>query len=477
MIDDDFGLSPDVAKGLGDAAQDYHEERRRRGNGAAARRVTRSRWLSGDDLDGGFHNNYGDPPPRGEKFDRRREPPEPPPPEQEEPQRKITPTPFVWRDPRTIPRRRWLYGKHYIRQFVSVTVAPGGIGKTSLSLVEALSMATGRALLGVPVPERLRVWYWNGEDPKDEIDRRVAAIMLHFKIAPEEIEGWFFADSGRETSICIAGRMKDGVVFTPDAEAIKAGIIERKIDVFVVDPFVKTHGVPENDNGVIDRVARRFADIADETKCAVELLHHVRKPSNLGRAETTVDDGRGAGSLVNAARSARVLNVMTDQEAISANVSEGRRRYFRVDDGKENMSPPAEGANWFKLVSVPLDNDEDGGALGDWVGVATAWTMPGVFDGRALADLPKVQAAIDRGSWAKDSQAVDWAGKAVAAVLDINLADPAGKEHAKRLLAAWLKSGALKEGTRAHPQKRNSREQATIVVGNRVEGWPSEGAT
>jgi hypothetical protein len=38
--------------------------------------------------------------------------------------------------------------------------------------------------------KRLRVWYWNGEDPKEETERRIAAILLHFKIPPEEIEGW-----------------------------------------------------------------------------------------------------------------------------------------------------------------------------------------------------------------------------------------------------------------------------------------------
>ncbi len=39
-------------------------------------------------------------------------------------------TPFVFRDPRLIPRREWLYGTHYIRGFVSMTIAPGGVGKS-----------------------------------------------------------------------------------------------------------------------------------------------------------------------------------------------------------------------------------------------------------------------------------------------------------------------------------------------------------
>lgn len=194
-----------------------------------------------------------------------------------EPSRIITPTPFVYRAPSLIPRRQWLYGKHYVRQYVSATFAPGGLGKTSLVLVEAVVMASGRALLGVPVPKRLRVWYWNGEDPAEETERRVAAILLHFKISREEIEGWLYVDTGRKTPVCIARRQKNEVFFTPDAEALTQAIISSEIDVFILDPFVKTHSAPENDNGAIDGVARKFADIADKTNCAVELTHHVRK--------------------------------------------------------------------------------------------------------------------------------------------------------------------------------------------------------
>lgn len=58
------------------------------------------------------------------------------------------PTEFSWRDPSTIPPRPWLYGQHLIRKQVSVTVAPGGVGKSSLTICEALAMVSGRELLG-----------------------------------------------------------------------------------------------------------------------------------------------------------------------------------------------------------------------------------------------------------------------------------------------------------------------------------------
>ncbi|WP_254443799.1 AAA family ATPase [Ruegeria sp. HKCCA4008] len=56
------------------------------------------------------------------------------------------PKEFVWRDPSAIPPRPWLYGQHLIRKQVSVTVAPGGVGKSSLTICEGLAMASGRDL-------------------------------------------------------------------------------------------------------------------------------------------------------------------------------------------------------------------------------------------------------------------------------------------------------------------------------------------
>jgi RecA-family ATPase len=116
----------------------------------------------------------------------------------------IRATPFEWVDPSKIPPRRWIYGRHYIRQFVTETVAPGAYGKSTLAITEALSIVTGRPLLGVAPDERVNVWVWNGEDPREELQRRFAAACLHHVIDPSEIEGRLFVDTGRETKIILA---------------------------------------------------------------------------------------------------------------------------------------------------------------------------------------------------------------------------------------------------------------------------------
>jgi hypothetical protein len=157
---------------------------------------------------------------------------------------------------------------------------------------------------------------------------------------------------------------------------------------------------------------------------------------------------------------------MTAEETKTAGVKEkDRRLYFRSDLGKENMQPPAEAATWFKLVSVLLNNDDASGP-GDWIGVVTSWKLPGTFDGISTNDLPKVQAAIDEGTWAKNMQASNWVGYAVGKALDINVSDEAGKTRVQRMLKEWMKSGVLKEDTQFN--SRQGRDQVVIVVGERV---------
>lgn len=379
------------------------------------------------------------------------------------PRQPIRATPFNWRDPKTLPPRRWLYSRHYIRKYATATIAPGGLGKTSLALVEALAMVTGRPLLGAEPRQRLRVWYWNGEDPLEEVERRVMAACLHYGIEPHEIEGRLFLDSGREVPIIIARRMKDQTVIQePMVEEISDEIRARGIDVLILDPFVSCHDVPENDNGAIDKVTKTWGRIAGDTDCGIDLVHHVRKASN-GQSSYSVEDARGGSALIGAVRSARVLNVMSPEEAGNAGVpGEMRRRYFRVDDGKSNMQPPQDRAVWRHLETVGLGNGDDRDPE-DLIGVVTDWTMPGLFDTIDADALRKVQAAVRQGAWAENVQASNWIGRLVGQTLGLDHTDEADKGKIKRILKTWFGNGALK--TESRHDSRTGRDKMMVIVG------------
>jgi AAA domain len=355
---------------------------------------------------------------------------------------------WQWRDPRTIPTRRWLHGGQYIRKFCSSTIAPGGIGKSSLSLIDLVGMASGRNLLGgACAPRPLTVWYLNLEDPQEEIDRRISAILIHYQIDYEDIRGRLFVNS--EEELIIAEKTRDQtLICRPVVDALKSEISDLGIDVAIVDPFVSCHRVPEIDNGAIDTVAKTWAAIARETDSSIDLVHHVRKPSGT-QSEFSVNDARGASSLIGATRSNRVLNRMTKEEAEKAGIpAEERRFYFRVDKGeKDNMRPPLEKAEWFKLVGVSIGNGTEE-APADNVGVVTKWEMPSAFDGVTAADLLRVQQRITKSEWRSDQRSPAWAGNAVAEVLRIDPSDKKDRTRINRLLNTWIANGALKIAVR-----------------------------
>lgn len=151
---------------------------------------------------------------------------------------------YQWREPEQIAPRDWLYGNHLIREFVSATVAPGGVGKSQLVIAETLAMVSGKALLGVPT-EQLRVWYINLEDPFEEIERRIQATASHYGLTAEDFADRLFVTSGRDQPLVIA-EIEDGetVIRAPLVSALVDEIKDKYIDVVIIDPFVSCHKLP-----------------------------------------------------------------------------------------------------------------------------------------------------------------------------------------------------------------------------------------
>ncbi len=358
--------------------------------------------------------------------------------------RAIVATPYVWKDPSTIPLREWLYGRQFIRKFVSATVAPGGIGKSSLEIAEVLAMVSGKTLLGVAPDELLRVWFYNLEDPREEIERRVQAAAIQFNLTADDIGDRMYLDCGRDQPLVIAMTLRNNTVINrPVVDAIVAEIIARKIDVLIVDPFVSCHKVQENDNSAYDMIVKEWGRVADLGNCAIELVHHARKSSG-NDTEITVESSRGGKSLTDACRMVRTINPMTKDEATSAGV-ENHRFYFRTFGSKLNLAPPPDKSDWFKLVSVDLGNGPASmaGTGGDSVGVVTKWEWPDHLDGVTGRDFDAVAAVIRSGQWRESSQATAWVGHAVARAMKLDVNSKAHKAKIKTLLKVWLASGAL----------------------------------
>jgi hypothetical protein len=371
-------------------------------------------------------------------------------------------SPFRWRDPREIPRREFLYGFELRRGQVSAVVAPGAAGKTTFKIGRAICMALGRDLLGHRVwngPHRC--WLWNLEDEMEEVEKTVHAYLKLWDIDHHHLDGRLFidgVDSGgtRDLKLAVEDSRRGITVQRPVSDALIAALIDNQIDYLDIDPFVSSHGVDENSNMGIDAVTKEWVRIAQAAKCSISLSHHVRK-SNTG--ETTAQDARGAGAMVNAARSVLVFQRMTKEIAQEFRIPEcDRRRYFSVYDDKNNKAPPAAAAEWYEFAGVGLGNGDATGPE-DNIGAVQRWYPPDTFAGVTSYQLFKIQEIIDSNPERarKHSASNKWVGKIVAHVLDKNLDDPSEVIAIKRMVGTWISSGALRTVERLD-EKREPRE-------------------
>jgi len=278
----------------------------------------------------------------------------------------------------SIPLRPWVFGKLALRKKVTVLVAPGGAGKSTLTITMALSKASARNIMGIDPLGLGRVAMYNNEDDMDELKRRTAAIMQRHGISFEDITDPIYEDrtnifmqSGENNLFNIAKRSKDGKgIISDHADKLIAFLVQYKIDLVIIDPFAETHQAKENDNDEILRVAQMYRGVAQKANCAVLIVHHTRKPSNGSSSghSGNLDSMRGASSLGGAVRIALTFDSMSKEEAKTYGIPpEQCHRYAKLVFAKANMSKMDE-IFWFQweseTINATIDNFD-----GEQVGV------------------------------------------------------------------------------------------------------------
>ena len=370
------------------------------------------------------------------------------------------PTLYDMFDEASIEPRRWIYAHHYLRSFVSVLASAGGIGKTSLQIVEALAIVTGRPLLGEDVKERTNVWIVNLEDPLEEIQRRVLAAMRNYGIKPAEVRGRLFVNAGRDFSLKFGIQTREGVLpNTKLVEYLCAKIPEKQIGCVFIDPFVGAHNINENDNMAVNAIVAEIRRVADETKCAIGLVHHIRKGNG---EDASIDSVRGAGSLIGAARAARVINKVSEDDAMKLGVDMGKAKgIFRVDDGKANLAPPADKSTYRQMIGVKIDN-------GEWIGVCVPFDLPDEWKGMTDAVVNEMLRMIELGPRTEDGsqeyysirpQDKDrFAGRVITTFTFDDLSHMKNDGQAKRIIKTWHEKGLIEEFEYRSESQRKDRK-------------------
>jgi hypothetical protein len=352
------------------------------------------------------------------------------------------------------PPRGWLMALQFCRRFLSSLLAPGGVGKTALRMLQFIALATGRNLTGQHVFGRYRVLLLSFEDDRDELRRRMAAARIHHRIDRGELKGWLFyaVPRGMKLAEMQNGSRQIGML----EKWLRKKIAEMKPDIIGLDPFVKLHALEENDNGQMDFVCDLLTQLAMEFDIAVDVPHHTRKGTvTPGDAET----GRGASGVKDAGRLVCTLTVMSPEEAETFGIKEEQRpAYVRLDPAKVNIMPKAQHATWFRLVGVPLRNGTDEYPNGDEVQTVEPWAPPDTWANLSVAALNKALDEIDKGM--PNGQRYSSAGSAkerAAWRVAQNHCPDKTEPQCRKIIKTWLLNGVLYEEEYDDPIHRKPR--------------------
>ncbi|CAM5774427.1 hypothetical protein LMIY3S_04515 [Labrys miyagiensis] len=259
--------------------------------------------------------------------------------------------------PQVSRHRAWIHGMDCARGYVTLLVAPGGRGKSTLLLTMAMAIASGRNLLNSHIfGTGLRALFISAEDGREEVARRVYAAMTRHGLSGAELDGLCLIGAEGCGTALLTSVKGQAILNEPGWQWLEGAIGQAHPDVVFLDPLVTLMGgVSVNDNAAAGLLMGRLAKIAAAKSIAIVIAHHARKGADPASAEAAM----GAASLVNLARIALSIEVLGEDEARTIGIMPSDAwAYFRVVSTKANLSPANKEKRWFHLGSVELPNAE-----------------------------------------------------------------------------------------------------------------------
>ena len=298
------------------------------------------------------------------------------------------------------------------------------------------------------------------DDDRDELQRRIKAVLDYYGLNRAELKGWLFCATPRLARLA---QMKGNVrVVGPLEQQLRDAIKRRKPDLVSLDPFIKTHALEENDSGDMDFVCDLLAKFAIEFNIAVDSPHRVHK-GRLTPGDT--DSGRGSSGIRDAGRLIYTLTPMSEDEAKMHDIApEERWSYVRLDGAKVNIAARSTKPTWFRLIGVSIGNATPEYPAGDTIQVVEPWTPPETWGDLSSALLNQILNEIekglpDRNRYSNAASAKERAAWKVA----LRFAPHKTEAQAREIIKTWVEKGVLVTYPYNNPVTRHE------VIGLRVD--------
>jgi hypothetical protein len=263
-----------------------------------------------------------------------------------------SPSAARWRAPQPINSSEWTSARSspdvivedYLWADVAIQVAPGGTGKTTLNLVEAIHIVLGRTLWGAEIRRPGPVVILTAEDGREIMVARLRCIATDMGLSDAEIA----VVTSQVLISDVSGigfkltEVPDDVVLPSDrCDQIVEALRPLAPSLLIIDPAV-SFGVGESrvndaEQGLIDAGRR----LRNGLKCCVRFIHHTGK---FAAREKIVDQyaGRGGSALADGARMVHVLAPISAEEwfAETGQTLDDKDNALRVVRPKQSYGRP-----------------------------------------------------------------------------------------------------------------------------------------
>lgn len=196
-------------------------------------------------------------------------------------------------------------------------VAPGGTGKTTLAIYEAIHIILGRELWQRRVSKPGRILFLTAEDSRQIVTTRLNHICKTLELTPAEFEivadGFYIEDLSMIGARLVGTDPKSGAI---RATKLVSEIVDRYRDLALslvhLDPASLLGPGEQSGNDGMSELMRAARRIAGETRAACQIVHHVAQAV----ARNGIQDqyaGRGGTAFADNSRGQRQLVRIKDR--------------------------------------------------------------------------------------------------------------------------------------------------------------------
>lgn len=214
---------------------------------------------------------------------------------------------------------------------VGIVAAPAGIGKTSLLMQIAASVAAGVPVAGglLPTPaETGRVVFLATEDPLAVLQRRAHFIVRSLE---EQGAGSDVAERLDRNLNFFCAQTKVPILLWPDNLSEhgldRLEVLARDTRLLILDPIRRFHYCDEQDYSQMSMLFGLLTDIAANNGCTILFSHHVPQPTSDAELEAPTG-ALGSNAFINATRWVLNLSGMSRTQGQHLGVAENERRHY-----------------------------------------------------------------------------------------------------------------------------------------------------